>query len=196
MEIVIEGNNASEYIKETSKIRWASSLRRQYLGTFIFFLFGVLILIMGLLSDSTISMTTYKDNNNSTTEYTTMYDYHISLGLGIGFILIALYFLYIIYRQKRKFFLGVAKICTRHKQFSDNFSIKITNDSVCYRDFELIRDQKWSTFSHYIVYKGDLLLFQDDFYISSLVIQKALLPDKDYLDLFNFLKNKLPAKTW
>ncbi len=196
MEIVIEGNDASEYIKETSKIRWTSSLRRQYLGTLVFFLFGVLILAMGMSSDSTMSTTTFKYDNNSTTEYTTKYDYHISLGLGIGFMLIALYFVYIIYRQKRKFFLSIAKICTRHKQVSDNFSININNDNVCYRDFELIREQRWSTFSHYIVYKDNLLLFQDDFYISSIVIQKERLSDKDYSDLFNFLKSKLPAKKW
>jgi hypothetical protein len=196
MEITIEGNDASEYIKETSKIRWASSLRRQYLGALIFFLFGVLIFTIGLSSDSTMSMTTYKYDINSTTEYTTKYDYHISLGLGIGFMLIALYFVYIIYRQKRKFFLSVAKICTRHKQFSDNFSIKINNENVCYRDFELIREQKWSTFSHYIVYNDNLLLFQGDFYIASIVIQKARLSDKDYSDLFNFIKSKLPVKKW
>jgi len=196
MEIAIEGNDASEYIKETSKIRWTSSLRRQYLGTLIFFLFGVLILTIGVSSGNTMSMTTYKYDNNSTTEYTTKYDYHISLGLGIGFMLIAVYFVYIIYRQKSKFFSSIAKICARHRQFSDKFSIKINNDHICYRDFELIREQRWSTFSHYMVYKDDLLLFQDDFYISSIVIQKARLSDKDYSDLLNFVKSKLPAKKW
>jgi hypothetical protein len=196
MEIIIDGTDVSEYIKETGKIRWKSSLRRQYLGTLIFFLFGALILTIGVSSGNTISMTTYKYENNSTTEYTTKYDYHTSLGLGIGFMLIALYFVYIIYRQKSKFFLGIAKICARHRQFSDNFSIKINNDHMCYRDFELIRDQKWSTFSHYMVYNDDLLLFQDDFYISSIVIQKAQLSDKDYSDLLNFVKSKLLAKNW
>jgi hypothetical protein len=196
MEIAIEGNDASEYLKETSKIRWTSSLRRQYLGTLIFFLFGVLILTIGVSSDNTMSMTTYKYDNNFTTEYTTKYDYHISLGLGIGFMLIAVYFVYIIYRQKRKFFLSIAKICSRHRQFSDNFSIKVNNDRICYRDFELIHEQKWSTLSHYRVYKDDLLLFQDDFYISSIVIQKARLSEKDYSDLLNFVKSKLPAKKW
>lgn len=196
MEIAITGNDASEYIKETNKIRWASSLKRQYLGASIFFLTGVLILIIGLSSDHSISMTTRQYSNNAATEYITKYDYHISLGLGIGFLLMAFYFVYIVYRQKRKFFSGVAKICTRHKQLSDNFSIKINNDCVCYRDFELLREQKWSSFSHYVVYKDDLLLFQDDFYISSVVIQKSRLSDKDYSDLFNFLKSKLPAKKW
>lgn len=196
MEIVIEGNNASEYLKETSKIRWNSSLRRLYLGPLIFLLFGVLILAIGATSDSSMSTTTFKYENSSTTEYITKYDYHISLGLGVGFILIALYFVYIISKQKRNFFLSVFKICNRHKQFSDNFSIKINNDIVCYRDFELIREQKWSTFSHYIVYKDNLLLFQDDLYIPSIVILKARVSDKDYSDLFNFLKSKLPTKRW
>jgi len=196
MEIAVEGNDASEYIKETSKIRWTSSLRRQYLGVLIFFLFGVLILTIGMSSGNTVSMTTYKHDNNFTTENTTNYDYHISLGLGIGFMLLAVYFVYMIYRQKSKFFLSIAKIYARHRQFSNHFSIKINNDHICYRDFELIREQKWSMFSHYMTYKGDLLLFEDDFYISSIVIQKVRLSDKEYSDLISFVKSKLPQKKW
>lgn len=196
MEITIAGNDASAYIQETSTIRWASSLRRQYLGTLIFFLFGVLILTIGVSSGNTMSVKTYKYDHNATTEYITKYDYHISLGLGIGFMLIALYFLYILYRQKIKFFKGIAKICARHRQFSDNFSIQINDDHIGYRDFELIREQKWSAFSHYMLYKNNLLLFQDDFYISSIVIQQARLSDKDYSNLLKFVKSKVPAKKW
>lgn len=194
MEIVIEGNDVSEYIKEINRIRWNASIRRHYLGSLIFFLVGVLILTIGVFSDSTISATTYRYVDNTTNEYTTNYDYHISLGLGIGFMLIALYFVYIIYRQKREFFSSIAKICARRRQFSDNFALKVNADNVCYRDFELIHEQKWSAFSHYMVYKDYLLLFQDDLYISSIVIQKARLSDKDYSDLLNFVKSKLPVK--
>jgi len=142
MEIVIEGNDASEYLKEASKIQWALSIRRHYLPTLVFFLFGVIILAMGMYSDSTMSTSNFKTTNNSTVVYTTNYDYHISIGLGIGFMLIALYFLSLIYRQKSKFFSNVAKICARHKKFSNNFSIKINNNNVCYRDFELGHEQR------------------------------------------------------
>lgn len=194
MEIVIEGNDSSEYIKETARIRWTTSIRREYLRALIFFLIGVLILTIGVFSDHTISATTYKYVDNFTTQYTTNYDYHISLGLGIGFMLIALYFVYIIYTQKREILLRIAKICDKRRQFSDNFSLKINADNVCYRDFESMSEQRWSTFSHYMIYKDDLLLFEDDFYIPSIVIQKARLSDKDYSDLINFVKSKLPAK--
>lgn len=197
MEIVINNKTASELILQTNKIRWAVYKQRLIFSFLLVFLCGLIFFFAGRSQGYDSSESDYKYNNDFTISYvhTTQYNYHILLGLGIAFMLFSIY-LAIIYLilQKKKFFKAVNKVASRHESVSDIYTLKITDEGIYYKDAEIMREEKWIVFSKYKMYKNNLMLFRDDFYISALVIDKSQLSDADFNELLIFVKKILPEK--
>lgn len=194
MEIQINQNNASEFIVETSKIIWKLYARKIIFGILATFLCGLVFLISGLNQEYESSTSDYTYSKDSTVTYvhTIQNNYHIFLGLGIAMVLFSFYLTYAyLVRQKKQYFKEVDTIAVRHKLTSENYSIKITDNSLCYQDFEIKREEKWSVYSKYKNCQDYLFLFRNDFYMSCLAIDKRQISSGDLADL---LKKLLGSK--
>jgi hypothetical protein len=163
----------------------------------LLFLCGLIFFISGLNQgyDSSTSDYKYNKNFNVTYVHTIQNNYHVTLGLGIAFMLFPFYLAYFyLVRQKKQFFKIVNKIADRHKSTSENYVLTINDNSLCYQDFEITREEKWSVFSKYKNYKDYLFLFRDDLYINCLVIDKRQISSSNLADLLMLLNNKLIEK--
>jgi multisubunit Na+/H+ antiporter MnhB subunit len=197
MQIKINQNNASEFIIETNIIRWRLYARRIIFAILLLFICGLILFISGLSLgyDSSISDYHYNHDHNVTYVHTIQNNYHIFSSLGIAFMLFSLYLVYFyLVRQKNQFFNTVNKVAYRHKSISNNYILKITDVSLLYQDFEIIREEKWTLFSKYQNYQNYLLLFRDELFINCLVIDKRQISSEELADLQKFVSNKLVKK--
>ena len=102
---------------------------------------------------------------------------------------------YIAYRQKRHFFKSVNALASKRKRINNNYKIIITDSSIEYEDFELIRKEKWTAFRYFKITGEYTLLLRDIWRITpAIAIPIYKLSDANKIDLNNFLRSKLIQK--
>ena len=146
MEILINGNNASDFILQANKVQWKVYRRKVTFALLLISICGLIFFIAGLSQGYGISESDYKYDKNFTVSYvhTVQYNYHIILGLGIAFMLFSIYlaFIYLVV-QRKKILKAVNTIAYRHKNAADIYTIRINDDGIYFKDFEIIREEKY-----------------------------------------------------
>jgi len=195
MEIIIEKDNASEYIAEIHKILWRQILRKSYPFYLGLLVLGLVFLFPGIHEgrDSTTSSYEYFDKANKIETTTNIYNYHISFGLGVAFILVFLFFVLIHFIEKKRFFKSINKFCYKHNQSNNNYVFKITNASISYQDFEYKKEENWNAFSLYKIEQEYLFLFRDNYFNSSTIPLKGL-NSNELEDLLKIVQSRLLKK--
>jgi hypothetical protein len=191
MEIRISSNSASSFFLEVDKISWHIYARKHFRYPALLLLLGLILLVIGILqgSDTVVSSSQFYENSKRVVTTKTFYNYHITFGLGIGFISTFLHFIYMLFRQKKRFFELSTRMCNRLKKFGDNFILRINNESIFYQDFELTKEEKWTKFSSYRIEQGYLFLFRESLYITSTAIPIKQLENNNLPELMKILHN-------
>jgi len=196
MEIIIANNNTAAYFLEINKIVWRTYARKNFIYFTSVLILGLFLLAFGIYNgyDSVSSKAHYFENTGKLITEETFYNYHITFGLGIGFISVFLYFVYIFFREKKQFFASLNKVCDRHIKSGNNFTLRINDESVLYQDFELTREEKWSIFSSYRIDKDYLFLFRDTYHLTSTAIPIKQLVNNNLPELLKILQKNLIEK--
>jgi len=186
MEITIKNSETSKTILEESKVKWKFFMRRTMWAIIIPFAGGISFLIPEFTG--TNQMTT-KTNGNAI-----IYDYHIDLAIGVGFIMLAALYSFNLLISKISFFDRAHILSNKHKLFSDESILYVTDECIKYEDFELKQEIKWSFFSHYKLYKNYLFLIIIETPLSAFLIDRRLLSEKDFSELLAFVRTRLVKK--
>ena len=189
MEILITGNNWTEYIIDANKYLWRSNLRKTILFPLFCLIAGIASLVAGINQgyDQATSTTKFQDISNTVITNTTQTNYHITFGLGISFLLLFLYFIFLLFAQRQRLFKTLDKICNRHKLTDNKYTFRINEQGVFYQNFELTREEKWSVFSKFKISKEYLFVIRDDY---PTPIPLKNISNNDLSELLNFLRKK------
>ena len=191
MEIKVSAG-VNELMKEDYGILWKLHSKKTIIYLLGTFLIGAFLILIGLIAnyDTSISSTRYDNNTTSVIKNVTYYKYHFTLGLGISFIIIALYISLILLNQRKRLMRSI----TRRKTSPSEYSIIIRESQINYEDPELHRIEKWSVFWAYKIYKKYILLLRNESYWESSVIPVDQIPQHEYEELLAFLKRNVPQK--
>ena len=182
MNIAFTYHDSSSYSQRNSAF-WNLTMRRSYRSIGVIFLVGSAVLILGLFQPYSFSSDLGKG--------TYYYNFHFSIGLGGGLILVSLIYFYHLRVNKMYFDSAVKARIRRFEKSSDRESeVSITSESIRYSGFEEVHEIKWSTFSSYRIYKGFIALYQQENMPSYLVELNKLSP-AEQTELMTFLKKKL-----
>src|SRR6186713_133462 len=99
-----------------------------------------------------------------------------------------------IYQNKIKYLSRTKQLLSRYKNQNEGIEIKITNESVSYKDFEAYSEMKWTYFTEYKLYKNYLILIIDKQSLSSIIINRNEISGPQFTELLEFVKNKLPER--
>ena len=198
MDINITGDNFAQWTTEKSKLLWNLYSKKALLAISFYFLFGVVISIIGFSEEHKNNETVSKspDNMKTIIELSTIYKDPLSVailgGIGVGYISFATLNLISFYRKKAKFFNSLNAIIYRHRSVNNKYSLRLNEHEIFYQDFELTYQVKWTTFYNYKLYKDYLILSSDSENI--LMVPLTQLAKVDAATLLSFVKTKLVEK--
>jgi len=185
MEILIQNTNTIQSITEKNKTLWRLYIQPSVRSIIVLLSLGVLIIVLGATTKNTFDI--YIKGS------TKIYNLHISISIGLAFILLGIIYSYHILKSRRSFFRKVDKIIHRHSLDPMDGCLQINDEGVKYSSFEMKQDVKWAGFSHYKLYKGYLfLLINEEF--SSFVIDRRQVKDADFIELYDFVQKRLIEK--
>jgi hypothetical protein len=93
-----------------------------------------------------------------------------------------------------KFFSVVKKYINNAKNANLEHEIRLTDERVITKDFQSYSEVNWSVFTSFIHYGNYLLLCQQDYVVSAMVIDTNKLDPHQKDELLDFVKSKLPEK--
>ena len=178
MDITIKARNSQQRVFELNSIRWKLLMARYKKINIFQFLAGIIFLYLGIINREKVIP---KDIN-------------IGISLGIAFILLGAIYSYHNYVNKKKFYRKIQILSKRIEKNHDEILIHITGESIRYEDFELSQELKWSLISHYKIYNDLLFLIMDEHLLTSIIIDKNLITEEEFSELYSFVKNKLIEK--
>lgn len=185
MEIFITSNDAAGYFESRYRILWRLSLKK--------FLYGIIFLLLILILGVFLLLKAINkgfDNKVSNTEY-----YNgIFFGLGVACIYICLYSFYGFFRRRKFAIKTLKSLYDRYRKNDNTYNIRITDESLYYKDFQLTQEFKWIFFSHYKLGREYILLLRDNYLLAPFLILKNQLTSEELTDLLHFLKKSLHEK--
>jgi hypothetical protein len=196
-EIEINQNNASQYIREMSKVRWKLYARNIKFSILVIFIVGFIFYISGRGEGADTTVSDYKYNKEQQVYYvhSIKNNYHFFTGLGIAFMIVSLFLAYqYLLRGKKIFFKSVNKVADRHKLSSENYLIRINSNHVYYEDSEIKREEQWNVFSKYRDHRDFLFLYREEHYLNCLSIDKRTLSSTELSDLMQLVGSKINVK--
>lgn len=187
MDIKINNTNAAQICLDQNKALWDIFTKNHFKRLIFPLTFSLLLIAFGL----------FDFNNNDkvvTMGNTTYYNFHLSLSIGIVFLVTTLMSLIRLVREKSIFFQKVNRLALGHSQNSNTITIELSENSVKYQSHELTQEMKWSVFSNYKVYKNYIILTVESYILASVIVDKRLISENEYSELINFIKTKLTEK--
>lgn len=177
MDIKIVKENSFKSIHDENSTRWKLFTEKNNKIILFQVVFGIVFIVLGILDEN-------QQYNNI----------NITLSFGIAGVLLAGIYSLQTYMNKNRFDERIQQYANRHKLNPGNIEIHITNESIKYKDFELTQELKWSIFSHFKLYHGYLFLIIENSFLSSIVIDKKLFKEIEFIELYDFVSKKLIEK--
>lgn len=177
MDIKIVKENSFKSIHDENSTRWKLFTEKNNKIILFQVVFGIVFIVLGILDEN-------QQYNNI----------NITLSFGIAGVLLAGIYSLQTYMNKNRFDERIQQYANRHKLNPGNIEIHITNESIKYKDFELIQEIRWSIFSHFKLYHGYLFLIIENSFLSSIVIDKKLFKEIEFIELYDFVSKKLIEK--
>jgi uncharacterized membrane protein len=149
---------------------------------------GIACFIYGYQQPYTSSETVQEGANTLITNN----NLHVSLGLGIGLILVALFHCIQIVRA-RKAYISAFERQMKQADLTANWDQKllITDEFIRYADFGESHKALWSKFAYYTIIREKLCLFYGKQNLSPFIIELSMLSAYDRETLLTFLHSKL-----
>lgn len=177
MDIKIVKENSFKSIHDENSTRWKLFTEKNNKIILFQVVFGIVFIVLGMLDEN-------QQYNNI----------NITLSFGIAGVLLAGIYSLQTYMNKNRFDERIQQYANRHKLNPGNIEIHITNESIKYKDFELIQEIRWSIFSHFKLYHGYIFLIIENSFLSSIVIDKKLFKEIEFIELYDFVSKKLIEK--
>lgn len=177
MDIKIVKENSFKSIHDENSTRWKLFTEKNNKIILFQVVFGIVFIVLGILDEN-------QQYNNI----------NITLSFGIAGVLLAGIYSLQTYMNKNRFDERIQQYANRHKLNPGNIEIHITNESIKYKDFELIQEIRWSIFSHFKLYHGYIFLIIENSFLSSIVIDKKLFKEIEFIELYDFVSKKLIEK--
>lgn len=190
MEIILKDDNAKETYAAKESIVWKLHSKKYVKFILLNYLIGLILLLIGILIFNDYN---YKSeyHNYQTSEYHVTYvNYHMHLTIliGIVFVLSASLNLYYHIKGKNDFFRKINE--SKTKLFKEVI-IQISDGGISYKSFLLESEMKWTFFSMYKIYDNFLFLYSNDALMNSICIDKNLMSEEEFSQVMSFIKNRL-----
>src|SRR5436190_11564392 len=181
MQITIKYNDSESYLKKRVLL-WKEIAKPFYKYILFLISFATICIILGVSS----SYTFHSDIGGSA-----YYDFHISLGLGLGMALWAIIYFYQWYKAKRNYFQESESFIRRAKATGNlESTLLITGEGIKQVNFEETYEAKWERFPYFKIQNGFIVLFVAKNTASPIVIEMAKMSSLEQNQLLEFLKNK------
>lgn len=185
MNFVINYNDTECVLSRTAAI-WSLTMKKTYRAIFFLFVLGILILIIGAQQPYTFSSGIGGEAN---------YNFHASLGIGGGVIILSLLYLEALRKNKKYFDQAVSSFIQRAEAAKSVASeVVISSSSLKFSNFEETSEVKWSLFIFYKIYNGYVALYKQRNAPSYLVELKKLNLEEQN-EFIQFLERRYPKKT-
>ncbi len=189
MDISISYSTREDFIRY-KKLRWKPVFRTYYRFSLYLIVFGKAFLIWGATEPFSLTVTLPSKANTTITNY----DFHISVGLGAGFMLAGLFHLFLLEKTKLAV-MRMINIQVKKATITKSWEITlhVTPAFIEYRDFEELTRTHWSRFYFYKLVNNSAYVFYDKKNASHVVIELQKLSSTQQRTVLGFLRSNLKS---
>ena len=181
MQITIKYNDSEIYLKKRVLL-WKELTKPSYKYILFLISFATICFVVEVFG----SYTFYSEVGGSA-----YYDFHISLGIGIGMALWAIIYSYHLFKAKKNYLLLSESFIRRAKAIGNlESTLLITGETIKQIDFEEMYEARWEKFPYFKIQNGFIFLLVAKNTPSSIVIEMAKMSNLEQNQLLEFLKNK------
>jgi hypothetical protein len=195
MEITIKNNNAYQSLVEQTKIKWAIYSKKTNRAIFIFYVVGIVIFLMGMYDKDEYSTSSsgYSEGKYAL-KYITYSNWHLMETFGLVTIILTTYFVYLInVIGRNKFFLNNELRARKLAPPNNEIIIKATDSQLVYQTDALTQCINWNLFYGHSYFQNHIVLNIDDAFNNTILIDKSLLSETEFDELFSFIKKTVPS---
>jgi len=188
MEIIIKDTNASKSIIDQNSVRWKLYSKKFVIAFIYLYGLGLVMFIFGMTEFNEYG---WKHFNGETSYYT---NWHLSESIGFVLIIFATFLLIVHFKNKNKFFKKTKEASDRQLKATNEIIIRIHDDHVSYKSYELVQEIKWWLFSSYKIKDNYLLLNFDEDHYSAITIDKRLISPEEFNQVLELVKKRVVPK--
>lgn len=191
--IILEYENASDFLLKSKNIVWSFYINKAFKFVLIFYsILGIFLLYTGIKSGYDFESISFRNGQ----EDVRLYNYNITIGLGIALILCALFLFNSFYQLKKRTNELFNKRISSYTKAKNKFVYRINEPGISFENHDSKKFHNWEYYSNFRIKNEFIFIFSRflDPRIPWEIIPLETLSEENKNELIDLLKQKLIEK--